>query len=55
MRFMAGELQSRRAPANVIAWTKEKDRGFPNLKTGRNDPCPCGSGSKFKKCCGQNR
>jgi len=22
-------------------------------KTGRNDPCPCGSGQKFKKCCGQ--
>lgn len=21
-------------------------------KTGRNDPCPCGSGAKFKKCCG---
>lgn len=21
--------------------------------TGRNDPCPCGSGSKFKKCCGR--
>ncbi|MEY4631795.1 MAG: hypothetical protein RIQ81_1915 [Pseudomonadota bacterium] len=21
-------------------------------KTGRNDPCPCGSGKKFKKCCG---
>lgn len=21
------------------------------LKTGRNDPCPCGSGLKFKKCC----
>ncbi|SLM42137.1 hypothetical protein NSND_50523 [Nitrospira sp. ND1] len=21
-------------------------------KVGRNDPCPCGSGSKFKKCCG---
>ncbi|SLO85870.1 SEC-C motif domain-containing protein [Klebsiella variicola] len=20
---------------------------------GRNDPCPCGSGKKFKKCCGQ--
>lgn len=20
-------------------------------KTGRNDPCPCGSGQKFKKCC----
>ena len=24
-------------------------------KVGRNDPCPCGSGKKFKKCCGQNR
>lgn len=22
-------------------------------KVGRNDPCPCGSGKKFKKCCGQ--
>jgi len=21
-------------------------------KTGRNEPCPCGSGRKFKKCCG---
>ena len=20
------------------------------IKTGRNDPCPCGSGKKFKKC-----
>ncbi len=23
-------------------------------KIGRNDPCPCGSGKKYKKCCGQN-
>lgn len=22
------------------------------LKVGRNDPCPCGSGKKYKKCCG---
>ena len=22
-------------------------------KTGRNEPCPCGSGKKFKNCCGQ--
>ena len=26
-------------------------RGGP--KVGRNDPCPCGSGKKFKKCCGK--
>lgn len=23
-------------------------------KPGRNDPCPCGSGKKYKKCCGRN-
>ena len=23
------------------------------IKVGRNDPCPCGSGKKYKKCCGQ--
>jgi hypothetical protein len=25
----------------------------PQQKVGRNDPCPCGSGKKFKKCCGK--
>ncbi|MCM1480230.1 MAG: SEC-C metal-binding domain-containing protein [Muribaculaceae bacterium] len=23
-------------------------------KVGRNDPCPCGSGKKYKKCCGMD-
>ena len=23
-------------------------------KTGRNEPCPCGSGLKYKNCCGKN-
>ena len=23
------------------------------VKIGRNDPCPCGSGKKYKKCCGK--
>jgi preprotein translocase subunit SecA len=26
-------------------------RGVP--KVGRNEPCPCGSGKKFKNCCGR--
>ena len=25
-----------------------------NKKVGRNDPCPCGSGKKYKHCCGKN-
>ncbi|CAB1254880.1 SEC-C metal-binding domain-containing protein [Clostridium sp. MT-14] len=24
------------------------------IKIGRNDPCPCGSGKKYKQCCGKN-
>ncbi len=31
---------------------KKKPVRRTNDKTGRNDPCPCGSGKKFKKCCG---
>lgn len=27
---------------------------FKDKKIGRNDPCPCGSGLKYKKCCGKN-
>ncbi len=41
-------------PVAQLAWTKE-GAGMPQrnpLKdVGRNDPCPCGSGKKFKKCC----
>jgi SEC-C motif domain protein len=32
------------------AMPKLASRATP--KTGRNEPCPCGSGKKFKKCCG---
>jgi uncharacterized protein len=28
-------------------------RGMMNQKIGRNDPCPCGSGKKYKVCCMQ--
>lgn len=30
-----------------------KQRPITSNKVGRNDPCPCGSGLKFKKCCGK--
>ena len=29
----------------------EKPVANPNRNVGRNDPCPCGSGKKYKKCC----
>lgn len=38
--YADGEFNPKPAPRQVA-------------KVGRNDPCPCGSGKKFKKCCGQ--
>ncbi|MBR5258998.1 MAG: SEC-C domain-containing protein, partial [Eggerthellaceae bacterium] len=38
------------APAKPQTYQKDKSDPFANV--GRNDPCPCGSGKKFKKCCG---
>lgn len=31
----------------------EKPNPVKVTKVGRNEPCPCGSGKKFKKCCGK--
>ncbi len=42
-------------PAQEKATTYEKDKNDPYANVGRNDPCPCGSGKKFKKCHGANR
>jgi uncharacterized protein len=52
MRFMAAELMAQRAPANVMRWAAAEDARATLQNTGRNDPCPCGSGKKFKHCCG---
>ena len=40
--FAGGKMPARKAPVKKAE------------KVGRNDPCPCGSGKKYKKCCGQN-
>ena len=52
MEYMSKELTNKRPPANVMSWIKNREnqavsRGLPE----RNDPCPCGSGRKFKNCC----
>jgi len=54
MRFMADEVRHRRAPANVMALSRQKEPAGPvPARPGRNQPCPCGSGRKSKKCCGE--
>ncbi len=46
---------------NLVDGSYKKDEGGMNKtvvndepKVGRNDPCPCGSGKKYKNCCGKN-
>jgi uncharacterized protein len=52
MRFMANELRHNRPPVNVMTYMADKEAELEKLftKTYRNDPCPCGSGLKFKNC-----
>ncbi|HEX8178994.1 MAG TPA: preprotein translocase subunit SecA [Pyrinomonadaceae bacterium] len=45
-----GPNQGAAAAGEEAARTKTVTRDQP--KVGRNEPCPCGSGKKFKKCCG---
>ena len=52
MRFMAAELAAERPPANVMRWIAAEEREAAFAKAERDDPCPCGSGKKFKFCCG---
>ncbi|MRX80081.1 preprotein translocase subunit SecA [Enorma shizhengliae] len=47
-----------RAPASAQGTVKtyvKAESGDPYANVGRNDPCPCGSGKKFKNCHGRNR
>lgn len=52
MEFMASELKAARAPANIMAHLARQEEALQQAlaTTGRNDPCPCGSGRKFKHC-----
>jgi len=47
----ASSLQLVRAPGFATEHLASLRRH--DAKAGRNDPCPCGSGAKFKRCCGR--
>ena len=56
MKTMA-QLVKRQQPAaaimQMLAQQAQRARGPSSSTPGRNDPCPCGSGLKYKKCCGR--
>ena len=45
--------QGQQQPAQGKPQTYVKDKNDPYANVGRNDPCPCGSGLKYKKCHGK--
>ena len=56
----AGQQAARRAPGPGGPEVGAQERPAPKAqpvrsapRVGRNDPCPCGSGKKYKKCCGK--
>jgi SEC-C motif-containing protein len=45
--------QFRRIDGRWFYWDRQREASAPRRAgVGRNDPCPCGSGKKHKKCCG---
>ena len=48
---------SKKTPAGKKVTKKKKSskKVSAEIKVGRNEPCPCGSGKKYKKCCGRNK
>jgi uncharacterized protein len=50
--FWVPMLNAWRIAHHVVSQPETPTRPF--TKVGRNDPCPCGSGKKYKKCCGLN-
>ena len=51
MKIMCQLLSQQRPPSMVMDWARRQTTAVhPTI--GRNDPCPCGSGLKAKRCCG---
>ncbi|MBI2560311.1 MAG: preprotein translocase subunit SecA [Planctomycetes bacterium] len=51
--FSASAKQSQEAIANSETAEQKLEPIRVGLKVGRNQPCPCGSGKKYKQCCGK--
>ena len=50
------KVEKKRMSKNIKEGASDKQQTIKRQapKVGRNDPCPCGSGKKYKNCCGRN-
>jgi preprotein translocase subunit SecA len=52
LKLMSREKITRKKTVKKATSQKKSPKKIaPEVKVGRNDPCPCGSGKKYKKCC----
>jgi uncharacterized protein len=51
MKFMVQKLNMNQAPSDIVKFLAEEDNKY--AKAERNEPCPCGSGIKYKNCHGK--
>ena len=49
LKKISGEIQPEHGTQSTAPWSALEEP--EKRKVGRNDPCPCGSGKKYKKCC----
>ena len=49
--FMKAELKEMQLKPTIKQLRRKPVDPKADGRVGRNDPCPCGSGKKFKKCC----
>jgi preprotein translocase subunit SecA len=50
--IMRASINAQSAPTQMQTVSEDRESSVQKSETGRNDPCPCGSGKKYKKCCG---
>lgn len=52
--FLTMDMPDEQLRVLMLQALEEAEAAAPKvIKVGRNDPCPCGSGKKYKKCCGR--
>jgi preprotein translocase subunit SecA len=51
--IMRASIKVENAPNQMQAVSENRGNSVPKSEIGRNDPCPCGSGKKYKHCCGK--
>ena len=47
------EINENSIPLDTSLQNRNNQKITNKKKVGRNEPCPCGSGKKYKKCCGK--